>query len=484
MVINMDKDEEYIKDEIRILPDFYVKLLGGRHIKFTEKKIKYINRKYTEDAESISDLIMSNYREYIEKSENFIDNYLQNDSNKLDSENAIDLIKTFSEELCKVHPYFSAELRSPLEIKIEYKQKNSNEHKEYTESLTAVQPWQYLVVEQLMSDIAIRLKNNSKNIEDNQHIMEAYMKPIVKIVYKWFDYESENSMLNDLKNELHERSNRQLYERRYQTPAYSATPLGRIKEALDNLKTFVYVLVSPNFDRSKIDDAYFMDKFISCQSSKLQENYRKITMKMNFKSKPSPPGSYEDFSNKLEHLTSKISENKMDIAFKNLDVIYDMINDDVEITYEIHHFEQLMYIYLKFLLHQKINLKICRNCKNLFKPGHYNEKYCSEPIEGLNGKTCRDIGAAEAYEKDEFNRELKKINSYFAMKIKRMENFDYSTKCDKYQDAFEKWKQESKIIKIKYRDEIKKAKHTQVIYIKRKYADKLREKFQEIINKI
>lgn len=476
---------ELKKDDLIFLPDFFANQYSSTYVKMTDN-IECDEHQITDNAESIVRLIMSDYSQTISEAEKVVDDYLNLALTEIQNVEAEKLLDTFSKILCELHSFFSIKQKSEFFFKTESTDKEKHQKKRVELIRKQISPPMYLLIDQIISTLASRVSDSGNEDNADVHqLVEAYVRPVAEIIYALDGPWEISNKLRDQENILKEKILEKIIENsRNNTEEkieayYKDAPLDSIKEALDNLKTFVYILISPTFDINKFGDEYILEKFIANQSMNVQEKYRRIRTSMYSGDNKPEKFSFDDFEYKLRIVLPVISENKVNKNYYGVDNLIDVLEGNVEVAYRINCFEQLIYLFLKFLLHRDIKLKICKYCRQMFIPNHPNEKYCNRPLENHNGKTCREIGPSNSYEHDIFNHELKKKTQYFKMKILREKDPELA---EKFNDKLAKWLKISKEIKTEYKSKIKtsnsrnKIKKTTNDYIK-----ELNQKFQTIL---
>lgn len=479
---------ELKKDDLIFLPDFMANLYSSTYVKMTYEEIICDEHQITDNVESIVRLILSDYSQTISKAEKVVDDYLNLDPAAIiKNEQAEELLDTFSKILCQLHSFFSIKQKSEFFFKTESTDNEKHQKQKVELIRKQISPPMYLLIDQIISTLASRVSDSGNEDNADVHqLVETYVRPVAEIVYTPDGPWEISNKLRDQENILKEKILDKIIENsRNNTEEkieayYKDAPLDSIRQALDNLKTFVYILITPTFDINKFGDEYILEKFIANQSMNVQEKYRRIQTSMYSGNNKQKKFSFDDFEYKLRIVLPVISENKVNKNYYGVDNLIDVIEGKVEVAYRISCFEQLIYLFLKFLLHRDIKLKICKYCRQMFIPNHPNEKYCNRPLENHNGKTCRDIGPSNSYEHDKFNHEIRKKTQYFKMKILREKDPELA---EKFKDKLSKWLKISKEIKTEYKSKIKtsnsrnKIKKTTNDYIK-----ELNRNFQTILS--
>ncbi len=92
----------------------------------------------------------------------------------------------------------------------------------------------------------------------------------------------------------------------------------------------------------------------------------------------------------------------------------------LESLYTVKSSISLLLFEMAHCINGEVNIQKCRNCGNYFVPeGRSNTVYCSYPIRGDQGKTCRDVGAQIARTNKEKNDAATKAYRKVYMRYKQ-----------------------------------------------------------------
>lgn len=106
---------------------------------------------------------------------------------------------------------------------------------------------------------------------------------------------------------------------------------------------------------------------------------------------------------KCYHKIAIIENNKIYLDIYNEDTLNEIknkSNPDIRVIqlYKIENLIDLLTLSLTKIINNKVNIKICANCKHYFIPqNRTDEKYCDRKSPQNQNKTCKEYGAKKTY---------------------------------------------------------------------------------------
>lgn len=263
-----------------------------------------------------------------------------------------------------------------------------------------------IFIEQILDTLAskyIIYTDSSKIEEDVNKSFKNYVQPIIEVI------NDENYCIDRIKEEFWRKVKRYIrsFEARYNR--YIAKyndediqfndliginskkdemlqPLDSIKESLDNLKDFAYLMT---IYRSDVNTHYIIQLFKSKLHKKLMIKYNDIAVVNTGKIK------YEE----AKEIMRFIKDENKDIPFARIERLNNQYIKSENFKYRISCFEQLTFIYFEFMLKFNKKMSLCHNCRKVFIAERSNVKYCQE---------CKRNGSKKVYEKNNMVRKIKK----------------------------------------------------------------------------
>lgn len=349
-----------------------------------EQIIWNVERECIDNIDTILNFVMKNYDSSLKNCKKAVNNFLNCNTNEINSK-VEKLIREFYINLQFVHPYFVTDVTS------------SNEN---------IFPYQYILIEQILDTLALKYityTDASKVTKDAKESFKNYLQPIIEVI------DDENYCIDKIKKEFCRKVKRYIrsFDARYNR--YIAKhndendlikdliginskrneiiqPLDSIKESLDNLKDFAYLMT---LYRADVNIPYIMQLFKSKLPKKLKMKYSNITIenseKLNFE--------------ETKEIVKCIENENKEIPFARIEKLNAKYEKSESVKYRINCFEQLTFIYFEFMLQFNKKMSLCHNCRKVFIAERSNIKYCQE---------CKGNSSKKVYEKNNMLRKIKK----------------------------------------------------------------------------
>lgn len=359
---------------------------------------KCTNKK--DDTNMIINMLLSDYQTHLNKAENIVKQYLHMNKSEINDDAIKCFINSFYNELDSIHDYFSMDFMNKYSI-----QYSANNGTEEAGEATIYSPKRLILIKQLIYQLAEQcIAQNKCNAEQCMTEIETYLCPAIDRIFPKLDIPFTCVYIDSIIAEFEKALN-----------DYYEMPLSSIEEALNNLKYIAYLLDVSIPTPQKINEEYLKNEFIFGHRIKSLNRKEIFTVDkirgtaLLYKDITPVFNGADNDSNLLISLKTKLRKNDYSLPKSIFSHDYCFENSNSPKKYSIYSFEQLIYLYLDILFHNRKNIGVCRYCNRLYiktSKRRSTEKYCLRIVPGKS-KTCKQIGSKSDYENKVFEKALR-----------------------------------------------------------------------------
>lgn len=318
------------------------------------------------------------------------------------------IFKDFLRYMESINPYFSEEISYG-----------------YTQKITTAKA---IFFEQLHYELLKMYKKQPFNIEDT---VKAKVLPVITSVLETGD---ERGRLTEAINNFKEIVAEEFVVN---------DSLMYLKEFLDSVKVFLYIMSTPIYDNMLMRPNSIMEQFADIANSGPYNAFLPVTRRIEHEL----PGffSYMD-------LKDLVLKGQIDEFIREADRIYGEYDDYYDDTFGIGTFQQAAYLQLFVIVQNDAPVKICRYCKKLFIPKTPQSKYCQYVFDPETGDRCCDMVTKDKndfWHTSEVYKRKRRIDGRFDSRIRLAKDENERTMIRGYKKD---WLSDAHAIKIDYID--------------------------------
>ena len=277
--------------------------------------------------------------------------------------------------------------------------------------------------------------------------LREYYKPIMDVIYK-FEDDNAFEVAFDI-----------IFESFFKNGTYKFSPLENLNYCIDWFRANLSIIANPIYKKHTSSFRFLIEFYLDglpdghkadiiTLHSQDDNNLLTQELRKSIYSICHNPQIYGKYS-QIDNIEQKQIRN----LFSEITVVYNKKNIESKHTYQIRSFEELMFIYLKWIYENNINVNACEYCSRLFLSTSVKQKVCHYPKLDNMEKRCDELNSNERYReslKIPIKDTIRKIQKRFDSRIK----YD-KQQCSKWYDAREEFAAELKkmsIIKDDYYD--------------------------------
>lgn len=385
-VISVNFRKTYLSHTVTLTDDYVIR--NCKNIIITDESAicKCTNKK--DDTDMIINLLLSDYQTHLNKAENIVDQYLLMNKSEINDKAIECFIQSFYNELDSIHDYFSMEFLKKYSI-----QYSTNNDAEEAGETTIYSQKQFILIKQLMYQLAEQCKAQNKyKAEQCMPEIDTYLCPAIGKVFPQLNIPVTSVYIDSIIAEFEKTLN-----------DYCEMPLSSIEEALNNLKYIAYLLDISIPKPKKINEEYLKNEFIYGHRIKSLNQKEIFTVDkirgtaLLYKDISPVFNGADNDSNLLISLKTKLIKNDYSLPQNIFSHDYYFENSNSQNKYSIYSFEQLIYLYLDILFHNRKRIGVCRYCNRLYvKNKRCTQKYCQRQV-SVKSQTCDKIGSDAIY---------------------------------------------------------------------------------------
>jgi hypothetical protein len=394
--ILMNFRKTYLSHTVTLENDYVIR--NCKHITITGENAicKCTNKK--DDTDLIINMLLSDYHTHLNNAENIVKQYLHMNKSEINDDAIECFIQSFYNELDSIHDYFSMDFLNKYSIRY-----SANNDTEKIVETTIYSPKQFILTKQLIYQLAEQcIAQNKCNTEQCMLEIKTYLYPAIDRIFPKLDIPFTCVYIDSTIAEFEKALN-----------DYYEMPLSSIKEALNNLKYIAYLLDVSIPTPKKINEEYLKNEFIFGHRIKSLNQKEIFTVDkirgtaLLYKDISPVFNGADNDSNLLISLKTKLRKNDYSLPKSIFSHDYCFENSNSPKKYSIYSFEQLIYLYLDILFHNRKDIGVCRYCNRLYvKNKRRTQKYCLRIVPGKS-KTCEQIGPKSDYKNKAFEKVLR-----------------------------------------------------------------------------
>lgn len=385
-VISVNFRKTYLSHTVTLTEDYVIR--NCKNITITDESAICKCTNKNDDTDMIINMLLSDYQNHLNKAENIVTQYLLMNKSEINDDAIECFIQSFYNELDSIHDYFSMDFLNKYSIRY-----SANNDTEKVVETTIYSPEQFILTKQLIYQLAEQcIAQNKCNTEQCMLEIKTYLYPAIDRIFPKLDIPFTCVYIDRIIAEF-EKALKDYYE----------MPLSSIEEALNNLKYIAYLLDVSIPKPQKINEEYLKNEFIYGHRIKSLNQKEIFTVDkirgtaLLYKDITPVFNGTDNDSNLLISLKTKLRNNDYSLPQNIFSHDYYFENINSQNKYSIYSFEQLIYLYLDILFHNRKKIGVCRYCKRLYvKNVRSNEKYCQRQVSGKS-QTCNKIGPDAIY---------------------------------------------------------------------------------------